>query len=435
MSDVYRLPPAFSTAPQATIAFKANVPYTITVDGAITRKPTTGMACTSDLFYEECEGGNRVTGSSGLMMSTNGGQTYGSFGILARGTRPYSSAHHYTFMFTTTGAIDGRVRAAPGYSLDKEPNVSYTGGFTITVIAGAAPPGTAPGTTSATTTSSTPPGGCVAPPTRAPGSAHRRLAINEVRVVKVTPSVEFHKAGKAEGCWEVAVKDTVLKQGDEISCDPDGEIVLAFADNSTVTVRNTTQLKIASFFTEGGIIKTEILLKMGEVAAEVNKSEATKSDFKIKTPTDTASVRGTKFTVSYDPVAKVSITSVKAGTVEVDPKKAGLATAAVPAGKEIEVTGSSASAVVVIGKAGTPPGAVSRSKARSLALKQLARNDERCKIAIVAYTLKPVSRGWQASFRVNGKTVSGWAVFTVSGLAGKVTPLNALAKRIASGCR
>ena len=36
-------------------------------------------------------------------------------------------------------------------------------------------------------------------------------------------------------------------------------------------------LQIASFFTEGGVVRTEILLKMGKVAAKVNKSEATKS--------------------------------------------------------------------------------------------------------------------------------------------------------------
>ena len=122
----------------------------------------------------------------------------------------------------------------------------------------------------------------------------RTAAVNEVRVLAVNPDVQWHKSGAPENEWHDACKDTVLQQGDEISCDPDGAITLQFADNSTVVVKNTTQLKIGSFFTEGGVVRTEILLKMGEIAAQVNKSEATKSDFRIKNPTGTTSVRGTE---------------------------------------------------------------------------------------------------------------------------------------------
>ena len=122
-------------------------------------------------------------------------------------------------------------------------------------------------------------------------------AINELRCVSVSAedpqSAMYHREGAPDDEWLPLTKGTVLKQGDEISFDPDGAATLAFADNSTVVVRNTTQLKIASFFTEGGVVRTEILLKMGEVAAKVNKSEATKSDFAPpKSPTGTSSVRG-----------------------------------------------------------------------------------------------------------------------------------------------
>lgn len=120
-------------------------------------------------------------------------------------------------------------------------------------------------------------------------------AINEVRVVAVQPDAEYRSNEKEE--FKPIAKDTILKQGDEISVDPDGQVTLAFADSSTVLVRNTTQLKIGSFFTEGGVVRTELLLKMGEIAAKVNKSETTRSDFKIKSPTGTASVRGTELNV------------------------------------------------------------------------------------------------------------------------------------------
>ena len=235
----------------------------------------------------------------------------------------------------------------------------------------------------------------VASPT--PGAGQRlpadRKAINEVRVVCVQPDVQYHREGAPDEEWLPVEKGTVLKQGDEISCDPDGIVVLAFADNSTVTLRNTTQLKIASFFTEGGVVRTEILLKMGEVAAKVNKSEATKSDFQIDEPTATASVRGTIFTVFYDPVGKASVTSVTQGVVSVDPKKAGLPTVDVGAGKEVQVTATTESKIAAIGRAGAPPGAVGRSKARQLVLAQVAKNDERCKIKVLSFGLLPGRQG------------------------------------------
>jgi hypothetical protein len=102
-------------------------------------------------------------------------------------------------------------------------------------------------------------------------------AINEVRVVSVVPDVQYHPAGCPPDTWIEVQRDTVLKQGDEISCDPDGSVTLAFADNSVVVVSDTTQLKIASFFTEGGVIRTEILLRMGKIAALVRATTTGRS--------------------------------------------------------------------------------------------------------------------------------------------------------------
>jgi len=147
-------------------------------------------------------------------------------------------------------------------------------------------------------------------------------AINEVRVVGVVPGVSVHKAGTPEDNWVELVQDAVLQQGDEISCDPEGSVILQFADGSTTVVKNTTQLKIGSYFTEGGVVKTEILLKMGEVAAKVHKSEATKSDFRIKSPSFTSSRRGTWYAHRYDPVTKTDIIKVEEGTVDIIPANA-----------------------------------------------------------------------------------------------------------------
>jgi len=274
-----------------------------------------------------------------------------------------------------------------------------------------------------------------AAPPGCPGSnSARAAALNEVRVTAVKPGVEFHKAGMPDGKWCPVTVDTVLKQGDEISLDPDGEVTLAFADNSTVTLRGfPTQLKIASFFTEGGVVRTEILLKMGEVAAQVNKSEATKSDFRIKTPTDVSSVRGTKFVVFYDPGSKTSLTSVKEGVVRVDPKKAGLRTVAVRAGKEVEVGRGSMSNVVGIGKAGARNGN-NRREALARVRAVIARGNDPCGSTTPrrgAFGVKPAEEGWAISVKLIGEH-RGTSKWRVAGR--KVKPLNALAKQLAKRC-
>ena len=263
-------------------------------------------------------------------------------------------------------------------------------------------------------------------------SAHTS-AVNEVRVIAVNPDVAWHKSGTGETEWHDVCKDTVLQQGDEISCDPDGAVTLQFADNSTVVVKNTTQLKIASFFTEGGVVRTEILLKMGEIAAQVHKSEATKSDFKIKAPTGTASVRGTSFTYSYDPGARASLLSVFEGTVEMDPANPKLKTKMVPAGKEVEVTAKRMTRLAGLGKAGAR-GGVNRRAALTLVAARVAAARAGCGVTtprLGAYAVKPIKRGWRVTYKVEGK-VSGTSKWTVR--RKRARAVNALAERLAKLC-
>ena len=260
----------------------------------------------------------------------------------------------------------------------------------------------------------------------------RTAAINEVRVVRCVAECEYRTS--ETGNWRAIAKDTILKQGDEISCDPDGSLTLAFADNSTVVVRNTTQLKIKSFFTEGGVVRTELLLKMGEISAKVNKSETTRSDFVIRPPGAGGSVRGTEFTVFYDPIGKASLWSVKEGTVEVDPVKAGLPTKTIGAGKEVEVTAKRISAIAGIGKAGAR-GGLTRSEAVTKVLKIVAKANVPCGITTPrtgAFGTKPARGGWLVSVKVSGRS-KGTAKWKAT--AKKTAAANKLAKKIAGSCR
>src|SRR5579862_6625118 len=78
-------------------------------------------------------------------------------------------------------------------------------------------------------------------------------AVNQVTVTEVTPSV---MARLRPGDWAELRVGTVLTAGYEISSDPDGQVKLAFQDNSVVVVRPTTQIKIGTFFTKGGLVRT-----------------------------------------------------------------------------------------------------------------------------------------------------------------------------------
>jgi hypothetical protein len=256
-------------------------------------------------------------------------------------------------------------------------------------------------------------------------------AVNEVRVVAVQPGADYHKAGTPEDSWCTIEKDTVLQQGDEISVDPDGAVTLQFADNSTTVVKNTTQLKIASYFTEGGVVKTEILLKMGEVAAQVHKSEATKSDFRIKPPTAVASVRGTKFSVNYDPGSKRALYAVTEGVVAVQPN--GRKEVLVTAGKEVMQEGLKLGKVVKLGRAGRR-GGVSPVVALARVMKLVAAADEACGVEVAlnnGYSTKKAKGGWTVAIKLVGRR-TGTAKWTVRGR--RIKASGALAKAIAKRC-
>ncbi len=415
------LPETFTVGPNATgtgkAVLKSGVEYELVVSGAMDTTFTGGgtpYTTSFDAFYcfrntrpGGCTGAPNDAASPIYLRSSGDGATTSyqlPFFLAPRGFEPlFASGHEYDVVMVpykdgTVSASTTWVCSASGWSCSGP-------GYTLKVSDLCPSPQTA-----------------------------NAAAINEVRVVAVEPSVTVHRAGAPDDQWSEVDKDTVLHQGDEISCDPDGSVTLQFADNSTVVVRNTTQLKIASFFTEGGVIRTEILLRMGEVAAKVNKSEATKSDFTIKSPTAAASTRGTTFSVFYDPGSKATLTSTTEGAVEVDPAKAGLQNVIVKAGRQVEVTARSTSKVVKIGKAGAR-GGVNRIAAREAVLRKIAKANDPCGVTTPrtnAYSINPTRGGWNVAVKVTGK-LKGTSRWTVR--RGTVRATNALARRLAKGCK
>jgi hypothetical protein len=382
--------------------FRQGVAYEVKVTGSIqfpsgdTQNPGT---CHVDALYTICppeENFRPDTGGEGIRVRNTANTNGNRFTLdqYSTGDRPgYSKSHSYAFVLDNA---DGRLvfTGYPFGGLDSCPQ-GCSGAITIEITL----------------------------PDCDDGGGARAAAINEVRVVAVQPGAQWRENGKA--CWKDIEKNQVLQQGHELATDPDGQVTLAFADNSTVVLRHSTQIRIASFFTEGGVVRTELLLKNGELAATVNKSETTKSDFRIKPPAPVASVRGTKFSVFYDAVARAALYSVTEGEVKVGKLL-------LHAGQAVEAVKGKLGKPAPLGKAGAR-GGVNRADAAERVLKRIGKSS--CDVS--APRSKPVGTaptrgGWKVTVKLTG-AVKGKSKWTVKGR--KVKAVNKQARRVAKNCR
>lgn len=317
--------------------------------------------------------------------------------------------------------------SAVAYFIDNE-SAWCVGGAASTT----APATTASPTTTATTPATTTPAS--SPTTSCASSLHgRRLAAasaNQVTVVCVTPDCSARNGGE----WQTLTAGAVLAEGWEIACDPDGSATLQFAGGSTVSLKPTTQIKIAAFFQEGGAAKAEILLRIGEVAADVKKSGAVRSDFQIRSPTVVASVRGTQFAVYYAPSTGTTIVSSIQDPVLVTPNNPKLPPVTITTDKEVALTPTSESKIAPIGRAGAPPGGVDQARATTLVLARIGLHGRSCGFAPRGTVVKIALSGttWEVAVKTLG-TTHGWSTWSVKGT--RVAAVNALAATIAAGCK
>ena len=98
------------------------------------------------------------------------------------------------------------------------------------------------------------------------------------------------------GDFTPALDGDLLTSGDVVKSSSNGRAVLTFFDGSTLTVETGSIVKVAVLnrLANGGIQLT-IEQTLGRTWASVSKLKTPDSKFEIKTPTSTASVRGTAF--------------------------------------------------------------------------------------------------------------------------------------------
>ncbi len=254
--------------------------------------------------------------------------------------------------------------------------------------------------------------------------------------MKVTVASPLRKVEvqRNESGWEPAAAGMQLADGDRIHTGFKAGVTLNFPDGSRLHVGPMTILHLTDIAVgpEGGV-QARLLLKTGEVKLQVNRSTGARGDFQVKTPTTTASVRGTKFSVAYDGTA--TTIAVTESSVAVTANNG--ATVVVVAGQETRSTARSVAPPVAIGK-GFKSGGLSSAQALARVTGKLASGLTQCKLGVVSNRLAPIAGGWSAKFVIVAAKQGikakpkGTAQFQLKGKS--LSGANALAQKITHGC-
>ena len=120
-------------------------------------------------------------------------------------------------------------------------------------------------------------------------------------------TVEIKKANS--DIWETASQGQTLAWDTVISTGFRSTAVVTLG-NSLITLRPLSRISIVELSQAQGIEKTELFLQTGKVRADVNLLEGSQTEFVIRSPNATNSVRGTTF--EFDTI----LLTVYEGTVE-----------------------------------------------------------------------------------------------------------------------
>jgi hypothetical protein len=104
-----------------------------------------------------------------------------------------------------------------------------------------------------------------------------------------------------EGEWADAAKGQELKPEMELCTGPGSEATIGFSDGSAVKLKEMSQLRVGELLSAENRVKVEMLLRSGQMEAQVNPKKVAGTDFSVTTPNATASVKGTKLSISYTP--------------------------------------------------------------------------------------------------------------------------------------
>ncbi len=111
----------------------------------------------------------------------------------------------------------------------------------------------------------------------------------EAKVVSVTGKVEQQRGSS----WIAVKQGDTLQKGAVISTGFNSSAVLSVSD-STITVGALTRMTIEQLASNAYKDDTQVFIDSGKISADVKHTEDRRSDFKVRSPVATASVRGTQ---------------------------------------------------------------------------------------------------------------------------------------------
>jgi hypothetical protein len=114
----------------------------------------------------------------------------------------------------------------------------------------------------------------------------------EARLLELSGTVELKEAS-ASG-WRTAAADELIKKDTVISTGFKSTALIVMG-NSRLTVRPLTRLSLEELIQRDGGEEIALYLRSGRVRADVTPPVGGKTDFTIRSPVATASVRGTSF--------------------------------------------------------------------------------------------------------------------------------------------
>ena len=114
--------------------------------------------------------------------------------------------------------------------------------------------------------------------------------------------------------YDSAFKGQMVRTGDWIKTDKKVFVAIVFLDGSNVKIQSNTEIEIKSSRITAKELKTQMYIAEGQAWSKVSKQK--NGEFKIKTPTAVASVKGTEFDVEFDDLAESTTLIVLEGEVE-----------------------------------------------------------------------------------------------------------------------
>ena len=116
--------------------------------------------------------------------------------------------------------------------------------------------------------------------------------------------------------WKPAVINQQLRQGAYIMTAFESNCEIEFMDKSKMKIRELSKIQVNKFTSELKKVDTEVTLYNGKVRATVHKDVDKNTNFQVKTPVSTISVRGTEKEITVHPGFGTQVHTIT-GVVEV----------------------------------------------------------------------------------------------------------------------